>query len=69
MSLQMLGRDCASPRVLRGVVDATGEPKGADEEIFEGCNTMIRHFEQLCHQKMVFKTVLHFWFWMSNFGE
>lgn len=59
MSLQMLARDCASPRVLRGVVDTTGEAKGVDEEIYEGCNAMIRHFQQLCQQKMV-NSVVHF---------
>ena len=53
MSLQMLGKDCASPRVLRGVVDNTGEARGVDEEIFEGCHAMIQHFQQLCNQKKV----------------
>jgi len=62
MSLQMLGRDCASPRVLRSVIDTTGELKGVDEEIYEGCNAMIGNFEQLCHQKMVLKSVMKFWF-------
>lgn len=54
MSLQMLRRDCASrPRALRAVIDTTGEPKGVDEEIYEGCNAMIQSYQQSCHQKKI----------------
>lgn len=53
MSLQILGKDCASPRILRGVIDASRGTKEADEEVREACNAMIQDFEPLCTQKKV----------------
>lgn len=53
MSLQMLGKDCASPRILRSVIDNSRATKEVDEEIYDGCVTIIQNFQSLCDQKKV----------------
>ena len=67
MSLQMLGRDCASPRILRGVIDNSREIKDVDEEIYDGCVSMVQHFQSICDQKKV-GLLLHFALFYPGFG-
>ncbi|XP_024391656.1 inactive protein kinase SELMODRAFT_444075 isoform X1 [Physcomitrium patens] len=53
MSLQILGGECASHRVLRGVIDNSRGTKEVDDEIVEGCTAMIQHFQAVCNQKKI----------------
>lgn len=58
MSLQMLGKDCASTRILRSVIDHSRATKEVDEEIYDACVSMIQQFQSLCDQKKVLPIVL-----------
>ena len=60
MSLQRLGRDCATPRTWGGAVDGSKDTKKVvEEDVRQSCSNLIQEYQELCNQKKVRHRPVH----------